>query len=93
MNQPLFDEFLEEEVCLSPSCQIYSDDPIYHSYESESDESCEKDHVHPTFTAEGLLSFPNIDMQDSIPHNFQEVSLARLTFILMRFLVGFMILG
>ena len=55
MNQPLFDEFLEEEVCLSPSCQIYSDDPIYDSYESESDESCEKDHAQPILIAKGLL--------------------------------------
>lgn len=38
MNQHLFDDFPDEEVCLSPSCQIYSGDPIYDSYESESDE-------------------------------------------------------
>ena len=74
MNQSLLDEFLEEEVCLSPSCQIYSGDPIYDSYEFESDESCEKDHTQPILTVEGLLSFPNIDMQEGIPHDFQEVS-------------------
>ena len=74
MNQPPFDEFPEEEVCLLPSCQIYSGDPIYDSYESESNESCEKNHAQPILTAKGLLSFPNIDMQEGIPHNFQEVS-------------------
>ena len=45
MNQTLFDEFPKEEVCLSPSCKIYSDDPIYHSYESKSNESYEKEHA------------------------------------------------
>ena len=45
MNQPLLDEFPDEEVCLSPPCQIYSGDPIYDSYESESNESCEEDHT------------------------------------------------
>lgn len=73
MNQPLFDEFPKEEVCLSPSCQIYSGDPIYDSYEYESDESCEKDHAQPILIAQGLLSFPNIDMQEGIPHHFQEI--------------------
>ena len=73
MNQQFFYDFLDEEVSLSPSCQIYSGGPIYDSYESEFDENCEEEHTQPTLTTEGILSFPNVDIQEGIPHDFQEV--------------------
>ena len=74
MNQPLFDEYPEEEVCISPSLEIYSNDPIYDSYESESDEDHKDNDSQPILIAKELLPFPSIDVQENIPHDFQEVS-------------------
>lgn len=74
MNQLLFDEYPEEEVCIPPSLEIYSNDPIYDSYESESDEDYKENDAHPILIAEELLPFPSIDVQENIPHDFQEVS-------------------
>ena len=66
-NQPLFDEYPndEEEVFMSPCLKVYSDDPIYDSYESESGEDYKQDDAQPIQIVEELSPLPRIDYKQN----------------------------
>ena len=59
VNQPLFDEYSneEEEVSTSPCLEIYSDDPIYGTYEFESWEDHTEDDAQPILISKELSRF------------------------------------
>ena len=68
VSQPLFDEYSDEEkeVSTSPCLEIYSDDPIYDTYEFESWEYHKEDDAHPILIANELSPFLRIDDKQNI---------------------------
>ena len=59
VNQFLFDEYSneEEEISTSPCLEIYSDDPIYDTYEFKSWEDHKEDDAQPILIAKELSPF------------------------------------